>query len=294
MKKRIFLVSTSRFHYRQLANELETDDISVKTVISSSIRYCKAPPFFFAVFTPLFFNVSMLASRLFPRSRLNQFLRFAANKEATLRLKLALLLSRVKPSAVVTLSHIGYVSARNKSFLHIVDVPLAHPYHVSRVLGSAYADLGIDHSAKKIDFVNTYDIEHQSILSADLVTVPSQFVRQTLIDNGVSSGKIVIIPYGLNFSDFKSEQKVAQQNNFSQLNPPLLGHNADGSIFRILFVGGLTVRKGLHVLLEAFDRIDYYNKELVLIGPFSWETSLLLSRYGDKRIRLLGKVPHVS
>lgn len=88
----------------------------------------------------------------------------------------------------------------------------------------------------------------QEALLADYVLAGSEYVRKSLVENGVSLSRIIVLPYGADTARFH----------------PL--HRDDNGIFRILFVGGITQRKGIKYLLEAFKRLGLPKAELVLTG----------------------------
>ena len=85
-------------------------------------------------------------------------------------------------------------------------------------------------------------------LAADRVLVASEYVRNTLIENGVSPSRIAIIPYGVDVTRFYPATK------------------RDDGTFRVLFVGGIGQRKGIKYLLEAFRQLNLPGAELVLVG----------------------------
>lgn len=89
---------------------------------------------------------------------------------------------------------------------------------------------------------------HEEALLADRVLAPSEYVRGTLVENGISPSKIYICPYGVDTARFfpKAREEVRP--------------------FRILFVGQLSQRKGIKYLLEAFKGLALENAELVLMG----------------------------
>lgn len=105
--------------------------------------------------------------------------------------------------------------------------------------------------------------------AADAILVPSAFARRSFIKAGVSENKVHAIPFGVNTSTFRRS-----------------GTRDDR--FRILFVGQLSVRKGLHVLLEAFRKADLRNATLVLVGAEQPETRSLLSRSGVASVEITG------
>lgn len=85
-------------------------------------------------------------------------------------------------------------------------------------------------------------------LEADRVLVPSDYVRDTLIERGTKPERIAVIPYGVDIERFRPMPKPAGQK------------------FRILFVGSLSQRKGIKYLLEAVKRLRLPDAELVLVG----------------------------
>lgn len=108
---------------------------------------------------------------------------------------------------------------------------------------------------------------------ANLITVPSNFVRNTFINTGTNPNKIRVVPYGVNLSEF---YKVG---------------NPDDNTFRILFVGNFSIRKGAPYLLEAFKRFKHPKKELVVVGSISIELKTMISNYMSLNIKFIGTVP---
>ena len=84
---------------------------------------------------------------------------------------------------------------------------------------------------------------------ADLILVPSDYVKETLIENGVVESKIIIVPYGADLPKVK-----------------LTTQKKDSPKIRFIFVGHICQRKGVGYLLEAFSRFSNTNVELVLVG----------------------------
>jgi len=87
-------------------------------------------------------------------------------------------------------------------------------------------------------------------LEADRVIVPSDYVRDTMVANGTSASRIFVLPYGVDIDRFRPPERP----------------RADDGKFRVLFVGGLTQRKGIKYLLEAAKRAAIPNLELVCVG----------------------------
>jgi starch synthase len=85
---------------------------------------------------------------------------------------------------------------------------------------------------------------------ADVLFVPSDYVVRCLLEHGVAPEKILKIPYGVDHVRFS----------------PAIGSRPDNDPFRVLFAGGIVLRKGVRYLLEAWRTLELANAELVLVG----------------------------
>jgi glycosyltransferase involved in cell wall biosynthesis len=61
-----------------------------------------------------------------------------------------------------------------------------------------------------------------------------------------------------------------------------------------LFVGALSIRKGLPYLLDAFSKVNHPRKRLTLIGSRVKETEKLLASCQNHDVRILGPIPQVQ
>ncbi len=62
-------------------------------------------------------------------------------------------------------------------------------------------------------------------------------------------------------------------------------------LFRVVFVGMLCIRKGVHCLLEAWKKLNLKNAELVLVGAIHGEIKPVLEKYYSiKNIKITGFV----
>lgn len=83
---------------------------------------------------------------------------------------------------------------------------------------------------------------------ADMVIAASEYVRDSLIMNGVSPSRIALCPYGVDTKRFHPAVKI------------------DDRPFQILFVGQISQRKGIKYLLEAVKDLHLEKVELILMG----------------------------
>jgi glycosyltransferase involved in cell wall biosynthesis len=95
---------------------------------------------------------------------------------------------------------------------------------------------------------------------ADYILLPSEFVRRSFLNRGFPERKLLKVP-------FKVRQVSGATESFTE---PF----SKQGVFRILFVGSISVRKGVRYLIEAFRRLQHPNKELWLVGPTSTPSGL--------------------
>jgi glycosyltransferase involved in cell wall biosynthesis len=83
--------------------------------------------------------------------------------------------------------------------------------------------------------------------SADFVMVPSTFAKKTFIEQKIQTKKILKIPYGVNLLEFYPQLKIDNK-------------------FRIISCGSVSIRKGSHYLIRAFQELNLKNAELWFVG----------------------------
>jgi len=105
----------------------------------------------------------------------------------------------------------------------------------------------------------------------DYISVPSQFAKRSFVEQGVPEAKIIKINYGVNLSRF---HQIPKQDN----------------VFRVIYAGAMTLRKGIQYLLKAFADLNLPNAELWLIGNISSETETFFKRY-EGSFRHFGAMP---
>jgi glycosyltransferase involved in cell wall biosynthesis len=101
--------------------------------------------------------------------------------------------------------------------------------------------------------------KHQELELADVILVPSSFVKATVCEF-FSSKQIVLAPYGVD-AEFWTSGEINESSR------PL----------RFLYAGNLSVRKGVPLLIEAWSKAGLRDAQLELVG--SWQ--LAESRRGS-------------
>ncbi len=96
---------------------------------------------------------------------------------------------------------------------------------------------------------------------ADYVLVPSEFAYQSFVEQGFPEEKLRCLPFGVDVERFRPAAEEPET-------------------FRVLYVGQLSLRKGIPYLLRAWRELALPNAELVLVGvpgpgDRRWLSSLL-------------------
>lgn len=160
-------------------------------------------------------------------------------------------------------------AAQRRGALYVCDRGSSHIRYQDKLLREEHERWGVSWHG-----INPRVIEKEcdEYSSADLVTVPSEFVRQSFIEEGFPESKLAKVPYGANIIRFS----------------PRGGRRKDR--FVVLFVGQVSLRKGAPYLLEAFSQFRHPKKELWIVGTRDPNTDTITARYSSLPIRWLGRV----
>lgn len=160
---------------------------------------------------------------------------------------------------------IEYLKRQNTKVL--LEIPIAHHNYAVYVKG-----MGIK-SGVRIGNIPSY-LKH-ALDQADTCIVPSSFVADSLRQAGVQK-KIYIIPFGVTMSHDWNEQKIIEK--------------AQQKKTVYLFAGNVNYRKGIQYLLEAWQKANLQNAELIIAGRIFREVRRLVNQYHNSSIRYVGFV----
>ncbi|MBV8554132.1 MAG: glycosyltransferase family 4 protein [Planctomycetaceae bacterium] len=199
---------------------------------------------------------------------------------------LARALARVRPGAALVFSDVGsqYALPRCRE--------LGIPTILSMVHGDVREEQAVlareEHAAP--DFFRIYlgdgalDREELAWLHerrlrdlelADRILVPSHHIAETLARHGTPRDKIRVIPYAADTHRFRPD--AAKRH---------------GTTCTFLFAGGITQRKGIKYLLEAWRRVRRPGLRLQLLGPLPSDLGPLVDYLGE--VEHLGRVAHAE
>jgi starch synthase len=139
---------------------------------------------------------------------------------------------------------------------YVCDRGSTHLRYQMRLLAEEYDRAGIAFEPVHPRMIAREEAEYAQ---ADAITVPSRFAARSFIESGVDAAKLYVVPYGVDLEHFQ----------------PTAPRDTD---FRVLFVGQLSVRKGIGYLLKAFRQAKLPGARLVFVGSPTGETQALLGR----------------
>ena len=147
----------------------------------------------------------------------------------------------------------------------------AHTLYATKILKEEYEKFGVNPGFFQLSHPKLIEQDVLAYRDMDYVSVPSLFVKRTFIEYGIPESKIIHIPYGVDLSEFKQISK-------------------DDNVFRVVFVGGMTLQKGVHYILKAFKELNLPNSELLLIGTITEEIKPFFKKY-EGSFKYIGHVP---
>jgi starch synthase len=161
--------------------------------------------------------------------------------------------------------------AKSRGAKYVCDRGSSHIRAQDRILREEYDRQGVQFPGIDPRIIKREEAEYEK---ADLITVPSTFALNTFVEAGVTPQKMRAAAYGVDLELFY----------------PCVSKRADD--FHVLFVGGLSVRKGVGYLLDAFRQLQCHYKRLTLVGSILPEMESTISQLRDNsRIHITGPVP---
>lgn len=155
--------------------------------------------------------------------------------------------------------------------LTVCDRGSSHILFQDDLLAAEYARWGVPY--RPIDR-RVVERELQDYRECDLIFVPSTFARRSFLEKGVPQAKLFTIPYGV---DLRLFQPIPKQDD----------------VFRVIYVGAMSLRKGIPYLLEAIASLQLAGLELWLIGGGLPEAQPFLAKY-DGCYRYFGVIPRAE
>lgn len=161
------------------------------------------------------------------------------------------------------------IMAAAKSGTRIVlDNPNSHPLFLYELMKEEFALCG-----QRMPITDKWQARRAAaeIELADKVPILSTFAKRTFLDRGIPEEKLLFNPYGVDSEIFRPSNK--QLDN----------------LFRVVFCGQISLRKGVHYLLDAWARIPYLDSELLMVGLITYEGIPIMQKAAT-----LNRVKHIE
>jgi len=165
--------------------------------------------------------------------------------------------------------HAG-TKAKKRGIKYICDRGSSHIKYANSILTEEYKHWGIKFTGIDPRLIEKEEKEYQE---SDIITVPSEFVLKSFIEKGVSPGKLRKIPYG------------ADLNNFTPVGKP------PKDTFEVLFVGQVSLRKGIPYLLSGFSKFRHSQKRLRIVGSIYPGMEAIFKKHNMSNVEIVGPVP---
>ena len=157
---------------------------------------------------------------------------------------------------------------KNYKLIKILERGSSHILYQSNILLEEYKKFNLKYSIDQK--LVKRELEEYDI--ADYISVPSKFAEDSFIQEGFKKEKLITIPYGVDLKYFFPKKKTE-------------------NIFRFIYVGSISIRKGVIYTLKAFEELNLREAELILVGQIDYEISNIIQKYKkNKNIKFIGLV----
>jgi alpha-maltose-1-phosphate synthase len=161
--------------------------------------------------------------------------------------------------------------ARKRGALAVAFRASAHIRTQTRLVAEEFARYGLD--ATGVAAPEMIERESEEYASADYVNVASTFAYETFLAEGHPRERLILTPIGVDIGEVTGTAKTR--------------HSAGA--LRVLFLGTVCLRKGVHYLLDAARQLGPSKVQLSLIGGVAPDGEVLLKRHATGSERM-GKV----
>ncbi len=141
----------------------------------------------------------------------------------------------------------------------ILECGSTHRFFQEKLLNEEYERFGIK-NVRLPEYARQSSLEE--VTYSDFIFLASEFAKKTFIDSGINEDKLFVMKRGVNLEKFKPSERKNKK-------------------FKVLFVGRLSLRKGVQYLLEAWTKMRLKDAELLLVGSIDNNIKPVLSKYSD-------------
>ena len=164
---------------------------------------------------------------------------------------------------------------KEKSKIYICDQCSANIFFEDNLVNDEFKSLNI--SREKEFHQGMKDRALEEYNNSNYIMVPSNYVKKTF-DKKYHS-KIFVNNFGIDTKKFY----------------PLPKENLNNEFFNIVYIGAISIRKGVHYLIDAFNKLKYSKKKLHLIGShMQADIEFFKRKLNQENIINYGHVPNIQ
>ncbi len=170
-----------------------------------------------------------------------------------------------------------YLKIHAPNIKRVMDVSIANRTYLKTVYENdllSFKDMELKTEQKILWNANYMERIVKEIEFTEYFLVASSFVKKSLHYSNVDEERIYLVPYGVDTSKFNIAKDKAIDN---QIN--------------LIYVGGITYRKGLHHLLSVVSKLEGEGIKLTCVGEINYSSPIYKKYSETSNIRFVGFLP---
>ena len=126
--------------------------------------------------------------------------------------------------------------------------------------------------------INPYFVETELKMyeDANIIMVPSNFAKNSF--KGTLLNKVRVNEFGTDTKNFFPDKKIKKSDKY----------------FDIVFIGQKSLQKGLHYLIDAFDKLKHPFKRLHVIGSDTVDKTFFDNKLNKENVIVYGHLPQIK
>ena len=162
---------------------------------------------------------------------------------------------------------------KDNNKIYICERSSAHIYHQNEILKDEYKEFLNQKNETHSWFIENEIKEYEE---ADIILAPSNFVKDTFKKDFYD--KVKVLQFGTDIQNFYNDPKIKKNDDF----------------FNIIFIGGKSIRKGLHYLIDAFNNFKHPKKNLHVVGSDTEDKDFFKEKLKNEKIHVYGHVNQLN
>jgi len=165
------------------------------------------------------------------------------------------------------------IEAKKRGIVYICERSSSHIQYQNEILKREYQSLNLYYQPIPKEIIEREIHEYNE---ADFILVPSNFVKNSFTET--LKKKVKVLNFGVNTDNFFKDYSIIKSKKY----------------FDILFIGQISLRKGLHYLIDAFEKFNHPNKRLHIIGSHTYDKEFFIKKLKNSKIKVYGHVNHLK